>query len=128
MASTLLRQMRLEQVVKSTGVFPPCPFEDFYQGAVAFGQPSWVHLAQPANMREMIVHAKRHADHLGHPLRGPHLAAEALSLGATAQPVGQTGPLLRSQPAGLRSACGQEVQRRRWTVDRTGDKTGKEQR
>jgi hypothetical protein len=99
--------MCLEQVVKSKGVFPPCSFEDFYQGAVAFGQPSLVHLQQPANMREMIVNAKRHTDHLGHPLRGPHLAAEAISLGATAQPVGQTGQLLRSQPAGLRRECWQ---------------------
>jgi hypothetical protein len=99
--------MCLEQVVKSQEVFPPCSFEDFYQGAAAFGQLSLVHLEQPANMREMIVNAQRHTDHLGHPLRGPHLAAEAISLGATAQPVGQTGQLLRSQPAGLRRACWQ---------------------
>ena len=120
--------MCLEQVVKSTGVFPPGSFEDFYQGAAAFGQPSLVHLQRAAIMREMIGHAKRHTDHLGHPRRGPHLAAEALSLGATAQPVGQTGQRLRSRLAGLRRACWQEVQRRRWTVDRAGDKTGKEQR
>jgi hypothetical protein len=116
--------MRLEPVVKRTGVFPPCSFADFSQGAAACGPPSVVHLQQPANMCEMRVHAKRHTDHLGHPRRGPHLAAEALSLGATAPPVGQTGQRLRSQPAGLRRACGQEVQRRRWTVDRAGDKTG----
>jgi hypothetical protein len=51
-------------------------------------------------MGGVIEHAKLDTDHLGHALPGPHLAAEAIGLGATVQQVRQTGQLVGSQPAG----------------------------
>jgi hypothetical protein len=51
-------------------------------------------------MGGVIEPAKLDTDHLGHALPGPHLAAEAIGLGATVQQAGQTGQLVGSQPAG----------------------------
>jgi hypothetical protein len=51
-------------------------------------------------MGGVIANAKRHTNHLRHARPGPHLAAEAVGLGATVQQVGQTRQLLGRQPAG----------------------------
>jgi hypothetical protein len=51
-------------------------------------------------MGGVIHHAKHHPDHLRYALPGPHLAAEAVGLGATVQQIGQMRPLIRRQSAG----------------------------
>jgi len=51
-------------------------------------------------MGGVIHNAKRYTDHLCHALPGPHLAAEAVGLGATMQQIGQTRQLVRRQSTG----------------------------
>ena len=51
-------------------------------------------------MGGVIDNAKCPTDHLRHALPGPHLAAEAIGLGATAQQVGQMRQQVGSQAAG----------------------------